>query len=61
MISRMKQTLARNRAPSISGSELREDWLLLKKIDDGGTDELDHEAGAWEIFRDIGNGNHSWD
>ncbi len=34
MISRLAQTLARNRAPRISGSELREDWLLLKKIDE---------------------------
>lgn len=34
MISRMEQTLARNRAPRISGSELRADWLLLQKIDE---------------------------
>jgi hypothetical protein len=32
MISRMKQTLEHNRAPRISGNELREDWQLLEKI-----------------------------
>ena len=34
MISRLKQTLARSRAPRISQSELQADFLLLKKIDD---------------------------
>jgi len=33
MLARMRQTLARNRAPRISSSELREDWQLLQKID----------------------------
>lgn len=33
MVSRLKQTLAKSRAPRISGSELRQDWLLLKRID----------------------------
>jgi hypothetical protein len=33
MVSRLKQTLAHSRAPRISSSELREDWLLLEKID----------------------------
>ena len=34
MVSRLKQALANSRAPRISSSELREDWLLLKKIED---------------------------
>ncbi len=34
MVVRLKQALAHNRAPRISGSELREDWQLLEKIDD---------------------------
>lgn len=34
LVARMKQTLAKSRAPRISGSELREDWQLLEKIDD---------------------------
>jgi hypothetical protein len=34
MISRLKQTLSRSRAPRISSSELREDWELLEKLDD---------------------------
>ena len=34
MVSRLKQTLARSRAPRISSSELRRDWQLLKKIDE---------------------------
>jgi hypothetical protein len=34
MISRLKQTLARSRAPRISNSELHADFLLLEKIDD---------------------------
>ncbi len=34
MVSRLKQALANGRAPRISSSELREDWLLLKKIED---------------------------
>lgn len=33
MVARMRQALARNRAPRISGSELREDWQLLEKMD----------------------------
>jgi hypothetical protein len=33
LISRLKQTLAYVRAPRISGSELREDWQLLEKIE----------------------------
>lgn len=36
MVSRLRQTLARSRAPRISGSELREDWQLLERIDDAG-------------------------
>ena len=40
MEARLKQTLAKSRAPRISGSELREDWLLLEKIDDAGQDKL---------------------
>jgi hypothetical protein len=34
MVARLKQTLAHSRAPRISSNELREDWLLLEKIDD---------------------------
>ena len=34
MVSRLKQALANGRAPRISSSELSEDWLLLKKIED---------------------------
>jgi hypothetical protein len=34
MVSRLKQALAGSRAPRISSSELREDWELLKKIDE---------------------------
>jgi hypothetical protein len=34
MVSRLKQTLANSRTPRVSSSELREDWLLLKKIED---------------------------
>src|SRR5579863_3857023 len=34
MVSRLKQTLARSRAPRISSNELREDWHLLEKIDE---------------------------
>jgi hypothetical protein len=33
MISRLKQTLADERSPRISASELQEDWQLLEKID----------------------------
>jgi hypothetical protein len=33
MLARMRQTLAHNRAPRTSSSELREDWQLLEKID----------------------------
>ncbi|HEV2523062.1 MAG TPA: hypothetical protein VGT24_11830 [Candidatus Acidoferrales bacterium] len=33
MISRLKQTLARSRAPRISSSDLRDDWELLERID----------------------------
>jgi hypothetical protein len=33
MVFRLKQTLARSRAPRISNSELHEDWRLLGKID----------------------------
>ena len=33
VVSRLKQTLARSRAPRISSTELREDWQLLQKID----------------------------
>ncbi len=33
MLARLRQTLARNRAPRTSSSELREDWQLLEKID----------------------------
>jgi hypothetical protein len=40
MISRLKQTLARSRAPRISGAELREDWQLLEKIDQAGQERL---------------------
>jgi len=36
MVSRLKQTLARSRAPRISGNELREDWQLLEKIIEAG-------------------------
>jgi hypothetical protein len=32
LVSRLKQTLVRSRAPRISSSELREDWRLLEKI-----------------------------
>jgi hypothetical protein len=40
MIFRLKQTLARSRAPRISGNELREDWQLLEKIDEAGQEAL---------------------
>ncbi len=40
MITRLKQTLGRSRAPRISSEELREDWQLLEKIDEGGQDKL---------------------
>lgn len=40
MVSRLKQTLARSRAPRISGAELREDWQLLEKIDQAGQERL---------------------
>lgn len=33
MVSRLKQTLAKSRAPRISDRELRQDWLLLERID----------------------------
>lgn len=33
LVVRMRQTLARNRAPRTSSSELREDWQLLEEID----------------------------
>lgn len=33
MVSRLKQTLANSRAPRISDGELRQDWLLLERID----------------------------
>jgi hypothetical protein len=33
MVARLKQTLARSRAPRISSGELREDWQLLGKIE----------------------------
>jgi len=32
MVARLKQTLGHSRAPRISSSELREDWLLMEKI-----------------------------
>jgi hypothetical protein len=34
MVFRLKQTLARSRAPRISSNELREDWQMLEKIDE---------------------------
>jgi hypothetical protein len=34
LVSRLRQTLAHSRAPRISRNELREDWHLLKQIDD---------------------------
>jgi hypothetical protein len=40
MISRLKQTLARSRAPRISNSELHADFQLLEKIDDARQAEL---------------------
>jgi hypothetical protein len=40
MISRLKQTLARSRAPRISSNELHEDWQLLEKIDRAGQEKL---------------------
>ena len=40
MVSRLKQTLANSRAPRTSSSELREDWLLLKNIDDAEQEKL---------------------
>jgi len=36
----LKQALTRSRAPRISGSELREDWQLLKQIDDAEQQKL---------------------
>jgi hypothetical protein len=40
MVFRLKQTLANSRAPRISSNELLEDWLLLKKIEESGQEEL---------------------
>jgi len=40
MMSRLKQTLARSRAPRISSEELHEDWQLLEKIDEAGQEKL---------------------
>jgi hypothetical protein len=40
MVSRLKQTLARSRAPRISGAELREDWQMLERIDQAGQERL---------------------
>jgi hypothetical protein len=40
MITRLKQTLARSRAPRISSNELRDDWQLLEKIDQVGQEKL---------------------
>ena len=36
VISRLKQSLADGGSPGSSTSELREDWQLLKKIDEAG-------------------------
>jgi hypothetical protein len=44
MVSRLEQTLARSRAPRISSSELREDWLLLEKIDKAGQEKLSKKS-----------------
>ena len=41
MITRLKQTLGRSRdSKNIEANELREDWQLLEKIDEGGQDKL---------------------
>jgi hypothetical protein len=40
MVSRLEQNLAHSRAPRISSGELREDWLLLKKIEGAGQEIL---------------------
>jgi hypothetical protein len=40
LVSRLKQTLARSRAPRISSNELRDDWQLLEKIDQVGQEKL---------------------
>jgi hypothetical protein len=40
MVSRLEQNLAHSRAPRISSGELREDWFLLKKIEDAGQENL---------------------
>jgi hypothetical protein len=43
MLSRLKQTVATSRSPRISGSELREDWELLERIDGAGREILTGE------------------
>jgi hypothetical protein len=48
MIARLKQTLAQSRAPRISSTELRQDWQLLKKIDDARQEILSkQEVESW--------------
>ena len=44
MVFRLKQTLANSRAPRISGSELREDWQLLKKLEESGQEKLANKS-----------------
>ena len=44
MVSRLKQTLARSRAPRTSSSELRADWQLLERIDEAGRANPAREA-----------------
>lgn len=44
IVARLKQTLARNRAPRISSGELREDWQLLEKIDGSGQVRLSKKS-----------------
>ncbi len=46
MVFRLKQTLARSRAPRISSGELREDWRLLEKIDNAEQAKLSRKSGA---------------
>jgi hypothetical protein len=39
IVARLRQDLAHSRAPRISGSELREDWQLLQKVNSAGQEE----------------------
>ena len=46
IVARLKQTLARSRAPRISSGELQKDWELLEKIDDAEHAQLSKRLDA---------------